>query len=562
MRALSRLKLRTKLVLLLGLSALALLSTVGAATSILRGRMIADRADKLHAIVDSTMSIAQSFADAEAAKDLTHAQAMAAFGDVVHALRFDGIEGYLTVQRDGIVLLHGANPTLENKKSTAATADGRPISDLIDVVVRRQGAGTITYEFPKPGTTRPQPKIAYVAVFAPWNVVFLAGAYADDLDRDFAVSLRRLGMIGGGILLVTLLAAWFVNRDITQSLGALKGAMDRLARNDLSVAVPGTERRDEVGGMAGAVLVFKDNMVRAEELARQQEELKRQAEAERRQAMLALAADFEANAGRLVGMVGTASQELQATAQAMTGTADRTNHQAVAVASAAEQASSGVQTAASAAEELTASIQEISRQVAQSARIAGEAVQNARRTDGIVNALSESAEKIGHVVGLITNIANQTNLLALNATIEAARAGDAGKGFAVVASEVKGLANQTGKATEEIGAQMVQIQAATKEAVAAIRGITSTIEEISVIATTIASAVEEQGAATTEIARNVQQTAQAAQDVTANIGGVSQAANDTGAAASEVLGAAAGLSRQAAQLSSQVEVFLAGVRTA
>jgi methyl-accepting chemotaxis protein len=221
-----------------------------------------------------------------------------------------------------------------------------------------------------------------------------------------------------------------------------------------------------------------------------------------------------------------------------------------------------VQTVAAAAEQLTASISEISRQVAQSAQRSGQAVADAQRTDVIVRALAEAAEKIGHVVGLISNIAGQTNLLALNATIEAARAGDAGKGFAVVASEVKSLANQTAKATEEIGAQIGQIQAATQEAVLAIQGITGTIEEVSAIAVSIAAAVEEQGAATGEIARNVQQTAKSARDVTTNIAGVNRAATETGLAAGQVLDAAGDLSRQAEQLTREVGGFLAEVRAA
>ena len=287
-----------------------------------------------------------------------------------------------------------------------------------------------------------------------------------------------------------------------------------------------------------------------------------QAASAQRAALSRTADAFEAKVGNLVSMLSSGATELQGTAQSMSSTAAHTNEQATAVASAAEEASAGVHTVAAAAEELASSIQEIGRQVAQSARITGKAVEDTRRTDIVVRALVDNAQKIGDVVQLISGIAAQTNLLALNATIEAARAGDAGKGFAVVASEVKSLATQTAKATEEIGAQITQIQGATGEAVRAIEAIGKTIEEVNIIASNIAAAVEEQGAATAEIARNVQQTATSTQEVTATIAGVSQAANDTGAAAGQVLGAAKGLSQQAAWLTTEVNDFVAGVRAA
>jgi methyl-accepting chemotaxis protein len=264
----------------------------------------------------------------------------------------------------------------------------------------------------------------------------------------------------------------------------------------------------------------------------------------------------------VVKSVAAASNELKSTAESMSATAEETSRQATTVAAASEQATTNVQTVASAAEELSSSIAEISRQVAESASIAGQAVDEAGRTNATVQSLAEAAQKIGQVVELINDIASQTNLLALNATIEAARAGEAGKGFAVVASEVKNLANQTAKATEEIAAQINEMQTTTNGAVGAIQGISGTIGRISEIATSIASAVEEQGAATQEIARNVQQAAAGTQDVSANIGGVTQAAGETGAGASQVLSAADELSRQSAQLQTEIDQFLGNGKAA
>ena len=227
-----------------------------------------------------------------------------------------------------------------------------------------------------------------------------------------------------------------------------------------------------------------------------------------------------------------------------------------------DQTSVNVQTVAASAEELSASINEISRQVAQSSNISEKAIATAQRTDTIVQALAEGARQIGDVVGLISNIAGQTNLLALNATIEAARAGEAGKGFAVVASEVKGLATQTGRATEDISRQITQIQSTTSEAVQAIRGIVATITELGSIATAIAAAVEQQGAATREIAHSVHQASTGSQQVSSSIAVVSDGARATGKAADHVLGAATGLSERARTLDEAMRSFLAAVKAA
>jgi methyl-accepting chemotaxis protein len=363
-------------------------------------------------------------------------------------------------------------------------------------------------------------------------------------------------------LLLGIIVSVLLARSITRPLGRIAVALKSLAVDAHAVDIPETGRRDEIGEMARSARVFKDNAIAIERMVAEQAAAKSTAGAAQKTAMNHTADAFEGKIGSLAAMLSSGAAELQATAQSLSATATHTNVQATTVAVAAEQASEGVHAVAAAAEQLSASIHEISRQVEQSAKITRQAVDDARRTDNIARALAEGAQKIGDVVQLITGIAAQTNLLALNATIEAARAGDAGKGFAVVASEVKNLANQTANATQAVGTQIAQIQSATNEVVQAIGAIGGTINEVSVIASTIAAAVQEQGAATAEIARNVQHTATSTRDVTVTISSVSQAAHETGAAAGEVLAAAALLTRQAEQLTREVSHFVTDVRAA
>ena len=362
-------------------------------------------------------------------------------------------------------------------------------------------------------------------------------------------------------LVAALLIALVLGRGIANPLAGITAAISRLAAGDKTSAVPSRERTDEIGAIAAAVEVLRENAIVADRLAAEQL-AETAAKAERATRLDRLFSSFETKVGELVQTLTSASTELEATAQSMSSVAGETQGRTTTVAAAAEQASNGLSTVASASEELATSISEITRQVAQSAQMTERAAADARRADPIVQALAEGAQKIGDVVGLITNIASQTNLLALNATIEAARAGDAGKGFAVVASEVKSLAQQTGKATEEIAQQVGQIQSATKDAVTAIQGISRAIAEVSSVVTSIAAAVEEQGAATAEIARNVQQSAAATQDVGRNVVGISDAATQTGAAASQVLSAAGDLSQQSDALQREVATFLDAAKAA
>jgi len=388
-----------------------------------------------------------------------------------------------------------------------------------------------------------------------------AARLAHESNKLFDFVLLEIIVIAALATVMTGAFLVLLQKLIARPVVEISAAMGTLAGGDTAVAIPGIGRQDEVGGMADAVQVFKDNMLRTAALEAEQTQAR--AAGERRSKQIdRLTGEFQDSVTELLQAITAASAQMENTAQGMSATAEQTNHQAMTVASATEQASANVQTVATAAEELSSSIAEIGRQVEQSSRIAATTAEEARATDATVKSLAETSTRIGQVVGLINDIASQTNLLALNATIEAARAGEAGKGFAVVAGEVKHLANQTAKATEEIGTQISAVQTATNQAVTAIGRIVGRIEEMTHIAAGIASAVEEQSAATNEIARNVQQAAAGTQEVATAITGVTQAASETGEAAGQVLDAAKSLNAQADGLRGRITRFLDGVRAA
>jgi methyl-accepting chemotaxis protein len=447
-------------------------------------------------------------------------------------------------------------------RESAGTLGGRNLFSSADY--RRAAEGAFVLRQDKLNATPVAALLGRINDFSgkPVGVVEIVMDNSDYINAKNDAYLLAIGICAVALLLAAV-AGYLVAGGISRPILSITQAMRELAAGRIDIDIPGVNRRDEIGDIAKIVTVIRLN---AEQRARDEVDAKinqdREVAARRKADMNKLAVEFEEAVGEIIETVSSASTELEGSAGILTSSAERSQQLTAMVAAASDEASSNVQSVASATEEMTSSVNEISRQVQDSARIANEAVDQARKTNDRVAELSQAAGRIGAVVELINSIAGQTNLLALNATIEAARAGDAGRGFAVVAAEVKTLAEQTAKATGEIGQQINGIQAATLDSVGAIREIGDTIGRLSEISSTIAAAVEEQGAATQEISRNVQHAAQGTQHVSANIIDVQRGASETGAASSQVLSAAQSLSRDSTKLKAEVAKFLNSVRVA
>jgi len=370
----------------------------------------------------------------------------------------------------------------------------------------------------------------------------------------WVISGLVFALIGGGL--------FGVGVGVIRPMSGMTRVMARLAGGALDIDIPSLSRQDEVGAMARAVQVFRENALRVQAMEAEQATLAHRAEGQRKAAMGQVADSFEQAVGRIVEAVSRAGTDIERATAGLSATAKNSYAMATDAAAASDRSSSNVQSVAAASEEMASSVVEIGRQVQQSEGITREAVKQAEETNARIATLSQSAGRIGEVVKMIAAVAEQTNLLALNATIEAARAGESGRGFAVVASEVKALASQTAKATEEITSQITQMQAATDHSVAAIQAIGATIGRISEISTAIAAAVEEQSAATQEIARNIQHAAKETVGVGKSLADVSRGAAGTQSEAEQVHASARALSREGSELKREVEKFLGTIRAA
>jgi methyl-accepting chemotaxis protein len=532
---------------------------------IARDQLITERTEKAHAIADAVWEIANGFQRAAAAGEMTDEEAKKRFYAVAGTVWYEGHTNYVFIYDydTGISVVNTGVPTLLGKDMrTFKDANGLPFASLL-IDLARQGQGSVRYTFLRSSTDpTPLDKVAFTRGFAPWHLMIGTAEYMSAVDASFWSMVRTASVVIAVLMLLSVLVAWAITRSVVTPLAGLRQRMASLSTGELDAPVANADRSDEVGQMARTVQVFRDAMIETNRLREDQVAGAQRQSAQRKIDMNRLADQFENEVGQIVTLVSAAASQLEASSATLSKTADTVEQVSQRASSASGEASKNVHSVAAASEELSTSIGEISRQVEASARIAGEAVEQAQKTDARISQLSQAAARIGDVVDLIQTIAGQTNLLALNATIEAARAGDAGRGFAVVATEVKSLAEQTAKATGEIGQQIADIQSATKDSVTAIKEIGGIIARISEISATIASAVEQQGAATQEISKNVQRAAEGTSKVEASISDVQRGASEAGGASSEVLSAAQSLSGESNRLKLEVAKFMNSVRAA
>lgn len=484
---------------------------------------------------------------------------------VVRAARYDDGQQYFWINDvNGKVVMHPLSPESEGKDLTTINPRAKNLYLRFAEVAKknRDKGGVEYYEWQKPGEDASLlfKKISYIKLFEPWGWVIGTGTYLEDIDDVFRHVLLKEGLFIALFAVILLLGTYFANVIISRPLSILSDRMRELANGNLNIDTPYIHRRDEVGMIASAFSVFRDNAHEKAALEARQIELEKQAVIDKKEAMNRLAEDFNSRISGVIHVLSESASSLLGSAKIMASASHESIQTSDVVASAANEASKNVQTVASAAEELSASSAEIARQIAGVAQRSNRASHEAAKTNSEVSELNDLADSIGEVVGAIKDIADQTNLLALNATIEAARAGDAGKGFAVVADEVKKLASETAAKTSEIDERISRIQSAIRNSVEAMQRIIVDVQDIDHATSTVASAVEEQNAATAEIGRNVAEASQGTQEVSHNIVQVQQNVKLNGETAAKVENASSELAKVTQDLEREVENFLNRVR--
>jgi methyl-accepting chemotaxis protein len=558
---LGNLKMSMKLQAMVAVAVVGIVAVAVMGLLTLKSNLVEDRKAKIRDLVLVTKQMLDLDYQNSLKSGLNEEDARARAKTIVAGLRFGDNDYFFAVNSQGINQAH-PNPKFEGTSLwDKQDSKGRYFTrELIEVA--HKGGGFVSYDFPRATGEEPLDKISYSVVFEPFDWTIGSGVYLNDVDAIFWAQAERTGLTIMVVLAMAVVASMLLSRSIAQPLASITALMRQLAEGNKAIVVTYAARRDEIGGLARSLEVFRDHALRLDAAEQERRSAEAGLAAERHKAAIGIADAFEAQVTAAVEALAAGSAEMRGVAEAMRSTAAETSQRSNVVADASAQASANVQTVATAAEELSGSVGEITRQVNHAAAIAERAVSETQKTDRMIQGLAAAAARIGEVVQLINAVASQTNLLALNATIEAARAGEAGKGFAVVASEVKALANQTGKATDEIAAQISAIQSETNAAVAAIKGIGATIIEINHVSTSIASAVEEQSAATREITRNTHEAAHGTGQVTSNISSVSESANKTGSLAATVLSAATGLGAQSETLRNEIDRFLKRIRAA